>query len=325
MSKILLLGAGFSRNWGGWLATEVFEYLLGSPLINETPGLRELLWRYKERGGFEAALEEVQTEFRNHPQKARLKLINFQGALFELFSEMDKGFVLGSRMGIEGQRFLAKFDAIFTLNQDVLMERHFYLRQDISLISNPRWDGFQIPGVSPLVESQCQQGKIAEFPLQTALPPDHFKIEKRCQPFFKLHGSFNWRGAEGDELIVMGGNKERAIKSHPTLSFIHEQFTEHLSRPETRLMVIGYSFRDEYINQLLLEACKNGGLEVFIIDPDGVDVIKNNNRSLGGTIYAPEELEETLERSLIGASRRGLMEIFPRDAVEFRKVMRFFE
>jgi len=28
---LLLLGAGFSRNWGGWLASEAFEYLLGSP------------------------------------------------------------------------------------------------------------------------------------------------------------------------------------------------------------------------------------------------------------------------------------------------------
>jgi hypothetical protein len=29
VSYILLTGAGFSRNWGGWLANEAFEYLLG--------------------------------------------------------------------------------------------------------------------------------------------------------------------------------------------------------------------------------------------------------------------------------------------------------
>jgi hypothetical protein len=28
MQHILLTGAGFSRNWGGWLADEAFEYLL---------------------------------------------------------------------------------------------------------------------------------------------------------------------------------------------------------------------------------------------------------------------------------------------------------
>ncbi len=29
MTHIALLGAGFSRNWGGWLATEVLGELLG--------------------------------------------------------------------------------------------------------------------------------------------------------------------------------------------------------------------------------------------------------------------------------------------------------
>jgi hypothetical protein len=29
MTYILLTGAGFSCNWGGWLADEAFEYLLG--------------------------------------------------------------------------------------------------------------------------------------------------------------------------------------------------------------------------------------------------------------------------------------------------------
>jgi hypothetical protein len=29
MPHYLLTGAGFSRNWGGWLANEAFEYLLG--------------------------------------------------------------------------------------------------------------------------------------------------------------------------------------------------------------------------------------------------------------------------------------------------------
>jgi len=45
MPHILLFGAGFSRNWGGWLADEAFEYLLGHPRIDD--GLRVLLWRYK--------------------------------------------------------------------------------------------------------------------------------------------------------------------------------------------------------------------------------------------------------------------------------------
>ena len=29
MQRVTLLGAGFSRNWGGWLATEVLGEILG--------------------------------------------------------------------------------------------------------------------------------------------------------------------------------------------------------------------------------------------------------------------------------------------------------
>src|SRR5882724_13451012 len=60
MPHILLLGAGFSRNWGGWLADEAFEYLLGHQEIDD--GLRQLLWKHKGKGGFEAAVDEQRTE-----------------------------------------------------------------------------------------------------------------------------------------------------------------------------------------------------------------------------------------------------------------------
>ena len=33
MTNVLQTGAGFTRNWGGWLANEAFEYLLGRPEI----------------------------------------------------------------------------------------------------------------------------------------------------------------------------------------------------------------------------------------------------------------------------------------------------
>jgi hypothetical protein len=49
MNYLLLLGAGFSRNWGGWLANEAFEYLLGCPQID--PSIRQLLWKHPRSGG----------------------------------------------------------------------------------------------------------------------------------------------------------------------------------------------------------------------------------------------------------------------------------
>src|ERR1700741_823492 len=61
MRYYLLTGAGFSANWGGWVASEAFEYLLGCPEILADDRLRDLLWDYQLKGGFEDALAELQT------------------------------------------------------------------------------------------------------------------------------------------------------------------------------------------------------------------------------------------------------------------------
>ena len=53
MGHLLQLGAGFSRNWGGWLVSEAFQYLLGCPEICASEVLRCLLWRHQVTGGFE--------------------------------------------------------------------------------------------------------------------------------------------------------------------------------------------------------------------------------------------------------------------------------
>jgi hypothetical protein len=57
-SNILLLGAGFSRNWGGWPADEVFDFLLACPEIIGDPERQKILWAQSE-SGFEGALEQV--------------------------------------------------------------------------------------------------------------------------------------------------------------------------------------------------------------------------------------------------------------------------
>lgn len=60
MKNILLLGV--SRNWGGWLAAEAFEYLLGDPIIMQDNTLKVLLWKYQKEGsGFEGARNKSHT------------------------------------------------------------------------------------------------------------------------------------------------------------------------------------------------------------------------------------------------------------------------
>src|SRR5579885_3177385 len=147
MNTVLLLGAGFSRNWGGWLANEAFEYLLGCPQIDA--GIRNLLWRHRRSGGFEAALAELQEEyFRRRDPLSEQNLKKLQEPITAMFSDMDRAF---ARVDFEFQNevqflvrtFLIKFDAIFSLNQDLLMEPHYIANRGPS----GRWSGSYIPGL----------------------------------------------------------------------------------------------------------------------------------------------------------------------------------
>lgn len=58
MTNILLLGAGFSKNWGGLLAKEFFDELIGDLMIREDAPSKAVLWRYQNY--FEQALEHIQ-------------------------------------------------------------------------------------------------------------------------------------------------------------------------------------------------------------------------------------------------------------------------
>src|SRR5690606_12274917 len=71
------------------------------------------------------------------------------------------------------------------------------------------------------------------------------------QPILKLHGSSNWRTVDSKEMLILGGGKKEAIARYPVLSWYFQEFSRRLSEPNTRLMIIGYSFRDAHINEVL--------------------------------------------------------------------------
>lgn len=322
MQHILLLGAGFSRNWGGWLATEAFEYLLGCPEISQNLYLRELLWKNQARGGFEDALSEVQADSKVNPVLHKSNFDDFQCTVRKMFEAMNKGFEnirifeFTSESEKTIRQFLFKFDAIFTLNQDLLLEHQY-----IGSTSNDKWIGFELPGMqSSYGVNTNSWGKCEWFPK----PETEFDIMDQRQSYFKLHGSSNWLNSEGGSMLIMGGNKAREIGLSPVLKWYHEQFEEHLSHANTRLMVIGYGFRDDHINAIITNAIKNG-LKMFIIDPNGAELAMNINKTQArGLVTAPTLLEASFQQSLIGASRRSLREIFGSDMIEHNKVMRFF-
>src|SRR6202022_5210490 len=255
MHSVLLLGAGFSRNWGGWLATECFEYLLGCPQVD--PELRDLLWNHRQTDGFEGALADLQKEhFKKKDTRSEQRLRKLQDAIMQMFGDMEKAF---ARVKFEFQNdleflvrsFLVRFDAIFALNQDLLMER-YYLDGNVALSSYRRWSGWEIPGMKPVLG--IGMGLVDTNTGRWVPDPSAQIIDGNRQPYIKLHGSSNWTDESGKELLVMGGDKLSIIDQFPILKWNHERFKEYLSRPSTRLMVVGYSFGDLHINQTIRDA-----------------------------------------------------------------------
>jgi hypothetical protein len=126
MGHILLTGAGFSHNWGGMLAHEVFQYLLGCTELDDD--MRRLLWRDKNQGGgFEDTLVSLR-HAKDDGTKAKYRLLT--SCVAGMFNGMGQAFMQrefefrnppDSRCSLA--TFLARFDAIFTLNQDTLLEQ----------------------------------------------------------------------------------------------------------------------------------------------------------------------------------------------------------
>lgn|SRR5260221_2429222 len=117
MGLILLTGAGFSRNWGGWLASEAFEYLVGCDGLH--PRVRTMLWNHKDKGGFEAVYQSLKDGATNPTDRDVFQ--GFHVMVTGMFHSMGYGFQ-HALVGTNILNFLATFDAIFTLNQDTLLE-----------------------------------------------------------------------------------------------------------------------------------------------------------------------------------------------------------
>jgi hypothetical protein len=207
------------------------------------------------------------------------------------------------------RNFLCRFDAIFTLNQDTLLEKK-YQTSDVRQGSNGRWLGFQSPGLREEMPASPPTGVF-----RPCDPP--FTCEERYQPYFKLHGSSNWRTLNGSSLLIMGLDKNQAIDGVTLLSWYRQQFEDMLHRPDSHLMI---SFRDKHINEIILKGARKGA-RLFIVDPCGVDVLGNIENS---RFHQSDEDKLTLQNSIFGASRRPFLAAVSTNQVEMTKINRFF-
>lgn len=86
--------------------------------------------------------------------------------------------------------------------------------------------------------------------------------------YIKLHGSMNWRAEEGSTVMIIAGKKLEQIQSVPLLTWYFEKFQQALDTPGMHLCVVGYSFGDPHLNEVIAYAVLNNTLErISVIHP----------------------------------------------------------
>jgi hypothetical protein len=316
--NILLSGAGLSANFGGLLATEMWSKILNNPKMDGVPEIRDIL---KNDFDFESVYSAIKNSDSYTPDHKKI----FEEIVFESYSLMDdalKEYSLGgygkSNIYTAGVRkWLGEFagrggeiGAHFTLNQDLLIERETgnvplgllvpQNRDYTEAIKSRAFDStqkVQLPDEAALAEYK-----------RTYLP----STGSYC--FIKLHGSVGWLSHDGHNQMVLGTNKLEDIIKEPLLKWYFDLFKEAISREGVRLFVVGYSFRDKHINDLILSAIDEHKLEICIVSTEKPEQFKNRmeGKSAPGVIY------EKLNTIKIWDAVRGyfpysLREIFPAD------------
>jgi SIR2-like domain len=205
---------------------------------------------------------------------------------------------------------LARFDVIFTLNQDLLLELH---HKENPLLPRP----VRLPGMRPVPDIAIRG--IGDKHLRRWTPSGERTIEPNAQPLIKIHGSSNWQTKDGARLLVIGGNKDFMIREHDVLLWYFELFKQYLDRGDARLMVIGYGFGDEHINDVIRQAGRAGKLKgMFLVDPAGRAILNRTNHL---PIRVHDDLEDVVS---LGGSTRPLSRIFGGDAIGFQELDGFF-
>jgi hypothetical protein len=270
--QAILWGAGLSKVWGGFLAEEFWGYLQGRTALDSFPRLRDLL---ATESSFETALDLVTTGAFSDEERRAL-----WNAVMEVFAILDEHLAASRQPPRppvdEGRflRFLAAFKPdrspassgyLFTLNQDVLLEG---MGSHLPGDAEPR-----CPAVFPSQGAFSFRfrgpflldGERQVRPVPGHEPPEGWPSLTGGLHYIKLHGSAAWKTATGNYEFVIGGGKSRLIDRSPLLSWYREIFRAVTSDGDVRMLIVGYGFRDEHINDVLAEGIAAHGLTLYVV------------------------------------------------------------
>jgi hypothetical protein len=302
--RVLLTGAGFSRNWGGRLAREMWEEIFSHPEIQKRPNLRTLLIRTPM---FEDAISII-TDPKTYNDDDRTAM---NSAVREAFRRMDDEHIARLASGnplidtggireLFGRFYSQQHRAgyIFSLNQDALKERLAGLWVDLP---------FSLPGIRYLPTSSPPEIGTPRLAYPATPDTSNMRFDGNLN-YIKLHGSFLWRPDDGSPGMVLGGSKQMAIGRSPLLTAYQNVFGQVLNAGEVRLLVVGYSFQDSHINGIIATAVQSFSARLFIWDmKDPLQLLKEV--PIADSAFPGRTID--LRPYLCGAASRPLSHVFP--------------
>ncbi len=301
--RTILTGAGWTRNWGGQLASELWQDLMSNHAIQDRGALRDLLL---EEHSFEAALGTLRSGIFSAQDRH-----TFERGLMDAFVAMDTEIGRPGRQPwiniYKVRELLFRFwgerqdrvdsGYMFTLNQDLWPERYLC---NVTSAAAPTLPGIQRRTNQRLFTTDL--GYYNDGFIMQPLPnlPTGVRLSGAFN-VIKLHGSFNWRTTDGQNAMVVGTEKTAQISALPLLAVYWQIFRAVLQAGGVRLMVVGYGFGDEHVNAVIADAVRNHGLRVFIWDtaPDLKQRILSRP-------HGPE-----IWRGILSMASRPMIEVFP--------------
>ena len=191
---------------------------------------------------------------------------------------------------------------IFTTNYDLFIEKSLdELMKYESFVFNDGSNGY----FNRILDSANYNKSVAYRGLN-----DSYLNELPTLSLIKPHGSMNWEREQEDNILIRQSVVENPVVVKPTglegqETFLNNHFHDmlrvfqlELDKPQSILIVIGFSFQDKHIAKMLNRSLKNPELNVFIFcysESDKQIILTNLGLSdcpRNLNVITPNELDE---------------------------------
>ena len=191
---------------------------------------------------------------------------------------------------------------IFTTNYDLFIEKSLdELMKYESFVFNDGSNGY----FNRILDSANYNKSVAYRGLN-----DNYLNERPTLSLIKPHGSMNWERDQEGNILIRQSVVENPVVVKPTgiegqETFLNNHFHDmlrvfqlELDKPQSILIVIGFSFQDKHIAKMLNRSLKNPELNVFIFcyfESDKQTILTNLGLSdcpRNLNVITPNELEE---------------------------------